>query len=60
MIVHYLNASGQERFICDVVHLQNVDDITFEAHLKSGKILTLKTERIEGILSEEVEEERNE
>lgn len=52
MIIHYLNAYGQERFVRDVVHLQNIDNVTFEAYMQNGKVLTLRTERIEGILSE--------
>ena len=50
MKIHYLNAKGEEIFIDNVVHLQNIDNYTWEATTKSGKELILKTERIEGII----------
>ena len=49
MRIHYLNAKGEEVFIDNVIHLQNVDNYTWTATTKSGKELTLKTDRIEGI-----------
>ena len=49
MKIHYLNAQGEENFINGIIHLQNIDNYTWIATTKSGKELTLKTERIEGI-----------
>lgn len=49
MKIHYLNAKGEEVFIDNIMHLQNVDNYTWVAATKSGKELTLRTERIEGI-----------
>lgn len=49
MKIHYHNAKGEETFIDDVIHLQNVDNYTWVALLKGGKELTLRTDRIEGI-----------
>lgn len=49
MKIHYLNAKGEEVFIDNIMHLQNVDNYTWIAATKSGKELTLRTERIEGI-----------
>lgn len=49
MKIHYLNAKGEEVFLDGIMHLQNVDNYTWIAATKSGKELTLKTERIEGI-----------
>ena len=50
MKIHYLNAKGDEKFIDNIMHLQNVDNYTWIATTKSGKELTLKTERIEAIV----------
>lgn len=49
MKIHYLNSKGEEVFLDEVIHLQNVDNLTWIATTKSGKELTLLTERIEGI-----------
>lgn len=49
MKIHYLNAKGEEIFIGNIIHLQNVDNYTWIATTKSGKELTLRTERIEGV-----------
>lgn len=49
MKIHYLNAKGEETFLDGIMHLQNIDNCTWIAATKSGKELTLKTERIEGI-----------
>lgn len=49
MRIHYLNAKGEEVFIDNVIHLQNVDNYTWIATTKRGKGLTLRTDHIEGI-----------
>ena len=53
MKVHYLNGKGEEVFLDGIIHLQNVDNYTWVATTKSGKELTLKTDRIEGIADTE-------
>ena len=53
MKVHYLNRKGEEVFLDGIIHLQNVDNYTWVATTKSGKELTLKTDRIEGIADTE-------
>jgi hypothetical protein len=52
MTIHYQNAQHEEKFINNIVHVQNLDNETFEALLENGKTLTLRAERIEGIYKE--------
>jgi hypothetical protein len=49
MKIHYLNSNKEEKFLDNIMHLQNVDNRTWDALTKDGKELTLLTERIEGI-----------
>lgn len=49
MTVHYCNAKGEEVFISDVRHLQNIDDEAWDALMEDGRCLHLRTARIEGI-----------
>jgi hypothetical protein len=49
LIIHYQNVKGEGKFIKDVLHLQNVDDVMFEALLTNGKTLYLRVSGIEGI-----------
>lgn len=49
MKIHYLNRDGKEKFLTNIIHLQNIDDKTFIATLKDGKEYSLKVSRIEGI-----------
>ena len=53
MKVHYLNRKGEEVFLDGIIHLQNVDNYTWVATTKSGKELTLKTDRIDCIADTE-------
>ena len=53
MKVYYLNGKCEEVFLDGIIHLQNVDNYTWVATTKSGKELTLKTDRIEGIADTE-------
>lgn len=57
MTIHYQNGNGEERFISDVIHLQNVDDRVFIASMKNGAELTLLVERIEGIYYQDKEQQ---
>ena len=54
MIVHYQNSKGEETFLKDIVHLQNIDNDIWEAVTQNNKLLTLKTSRIEAIVSEDL------
>ena len=49
MIIHYQNRNGEEKFIRNVIHLQNIDNDIFEALMKNGKTLMLRVGGIEGI-----------
>lgn len=49
MKVHYLNRDGKERFLNNIIHLQNIDDENFLATLNDGTEYNLKVSRIEGI-----------
>lgn len=49
MFIHYQNAKGEERFLRDVIFVQNIEDGKLEAVLESGAVLTLLWDRIEGI-----------
>lgn len=57
MTIHYQNGNGEEKFISDVIHLQNVDDCIFIASMKNGAELTLLVERIEGIYYQDKEQQ---
>ena len=57
MTIHYQNGNGEEKFISDVIHLQNVDDRIFIASMKNGAELTLLVERIEGIYYQDKEQQ---
>ena len=57
MIIHYQNGNGEEKFISDVIHLQNVDNRIFIASMKNGAELTLLVERIEGIYYQDKEQQ---
>jgi hypothetical protein len=52
MTIHYQNSKGEELMISGVVHLQNINN-EFWAATVAGKELTLRTDRIEGIYSED-------
>jgi len=45
MIIHYQNRNGEEKFIRNVIHLQNIDNDIFEALMKNGKTLMLRQYR---------------
>lgn len=49
MKIHYLNRDGKERFLNNIIHLQNIDDENFLATLNDGTEYMLKVSRIEGI-----------
>jgi len=53
MIIHYQNRNGEEKFIRNVIHLQNIDNNVFEALLEGEKTLILRVDRIEGIYGRE-------
>lgn len=57
MTIHYQNGNGEEKFISDVIHLQNVDNRIFIASMKNGAELTLLVERIEGIYYQDKEQQ---
>lgn len=57
MIIHYQNGNGEEKFISDVIHLQNVNNRIFIASMKNGAELTLLIERIEGIYYQDKEQQ---
>ena len=57
MIIHYQNGNGEEKFISDVIHLQNVDNRIFITSMKNGAELTLLVERIEGIYYQDKEQQ---
>lgn len=57
MTIHYQNGNGEEKFISDVIHLQNVDDRIFIASMKNGAELTLLVERIDGIYYQDKEQQ---
>lgn len=57
MIIHYQNGNGEEKFISDAIHLQNVDNRIFIASMKNGAELTLLVERIEGIYYQDKEQQ---
>lgn len=57
MTIHYQNGNGEEKFISDVIHLQNVDDRIFIASMKNGAELTLLVKRIEGIYYQDKEQQ---
>jgi predicted transcriptional regulator len=52
MKIHYQNIHKEERFIENVIHIQNLDNEIFEALLENGKTLTLRVEGIEGIYAD--------
>jgi hypothetical protein len=52
MKIHYQNIRKEERFIENVVHIQNLDNEIFEVLLENGKTLTLRVEGIEGIYAD--------
>lgn len=54
MIIHYQNAKGEELFLKDIIHLQNIDNNTWEAVTQDNHLLTLKTNRIEAIMSDDL------
>lgn len=55
MTVHYENAKGEEKFIKNVLHLQNIDNDTWAALLADGQTeLTLLTTRIEAIIDDKI------
>lgn len=53
MVIHYQTADGTEKFIKNVLHLQNIDNEVWAALLSNGKELTLLTERIEAVVEDE-------
>lgn len=57
MTIHYQNGNGEEKFISDVIHLQNADNRIFIASMKNGAELTLLVERIEGIYYQDKEQQ---
>lgn len=54
MKIHYLNLKGEQRFIDNIIHLQNVDNEHFTALMESGRELTLRVSGIEGIVDSSV------
>jgi hypothetical protein len=52
MKIHYQNIHKEEKFIDNVVHIQNLDNEIFEVLLENGKTLTLRVEGIEGIYAD--------
>lgn len=56
MKIHYLNGKGEEVFLTNIMHIQNVDNGIFIAVLRNGKELTLSIDRIEGIYQEKYED----
>lgn len=49
MTIHYQNAQGEERFIKDVIHIQNINNEDIEVYCESGKTLNMKWYRVEGV-----------
>lgn len=49
MKIHYRNQKGEEKIISNIIHLQNVNNITFIATNYDGKEYTLKISGIESI-----------
>jgi len=49
MKIHYQNIHGKEKFIDNVIHIQNIDNEKFEVLLNSEKTLTIRVSGIEGI-----------
>lgn len=58
MTIHYLNGENVERFITNVIHLQNIDNDTWSATFENGKEITLLAFRIEGVYAENREDEK--
>lgn len=56
MIIHYQNRNGEEKFIRNVIHLQNVGGGEFVALFEGEKTLTLLVDRIEGIYGKDEDE----
>lgn len=50
MIIHYQNASGEEKLLKDIIALQNINNDEWEAVTESNKCLRLFTSRIEMVL----------
>lgn len=54
MIIHYQNATGQEKLLTNIIALQNVDDNEWVALTENNKTFRLFTSRIEMIIDNEV------
>lgn len=57
MKIHYQNRLGEEKFIDNVIHLQNIDNETFEALLPEERTLILRVSGIKGIYDGTVDPE---
>ena len=49
MKIHYQNIHSEEKFIDNVLHIQNIDNEHFEVLLSGGKTLIIRVAGIEGI-----------
>lgn len=56
MKIHYQNSKGEEKILTDIIFLQNIDNETFAAVTTTNREFTLRTDRIEAIMSDEITE----
>ncbi len=54
MIIHYQNANGEEIYLRNIIYLQNIENGQFEVITANNKVLTLRVDRIEAIIDEEL------
>lgn len=54
MIIHYQRADGKEIYIKNIIYIQNIDNEIIEAVCDNNHILTLRIVRIEGILNDDL------
>lgn len=52
MIIHYMNAKGEEKTLTNIIFMQNINNDEWEAITEDNKILTLVTSRIEAVFDE--------
>lgn len=59
MIIHYQNKDKKEVFLKNIIYIQNINNDEVEAVCNNNKTLTLRIDRIEAVLNDElIPEER--
>ena len=49
MIIHYQDDKGEEVFLRNVMHIQNIDNEEWEAITEQGEVYIMRTGQIEGV-----------